>query len=135
MLGACRSQQAVQARPTPPATLESLTSDVLGRGCHLTLPPKKLKSYCVTRNEKQLDNSMEVIIHPKTNITPEKWWLGDDPFLLERPVFRCELLVLGRVCTRFIPIDMANSQLFLQNLGRSLLTVPSGPRAFFWDTR
>ena len=25
---------------------------------------------------------------PETNIAPENGWLGDDPFLLERPIFR-----------------------------------------------
>ena len=29
---------------------------------------------------------------PKLNIATEKWWLEDKPFLLERPVFRGELL-------------------------------------------
>ena len=28
---------------------------------------------------------------------PEKWWLGDDPFLLGRPIFRGELFVVGKV--------------------------------------
>ena len=32
-----------------------------------------------------------------TNLAPEKWWLGDDPFLLEKPIFRGELLVSRRV--------------------------------------
>ena len=30
---------------------------------------------------------------PETNIAPENWCLEDDPFLLGRPIFRCELLV------------------------------------------
>ena len=33
---------------------------------------------------------------PETNIAPENGWLGDE-FLLGWPIFRCELLVLGRV--------------------------------------
>ena len=24
----------------------------------------------------------------KTDLAPEKWWLGDKPFLLKRPIFR-----------------------------------------------
>ena len=35
---------------------------------------------------------------PETNVfAPENGWLEDDPFLLGRPIFRCELLVSGRV--------------------------------------
>ena len=26
---------------------------------------------------------------PKTDISPEKWWLEDDPFLSGNPIFRC----------------------------------------------
>ena len=26
---------------------------------------------------------------PETNIAPENWWLGDKPFLLRGPIFRC----------------------------------------------
>ena len=32
-----------------------------------------------------------------TYIIPEKWWLGDDPFLLGRWLFRCRLLNFGGV--------------------------------------
>ena len=28
---------------------------------------------------------------PITNVCPEKWWLGDNPFLLGIPIFRGEL--------------------------------------------
>ena len=35
---------------------------------------------------------------PETNMfAPENGWLEDDPFLLGRPIFRCELLVSGSV--------------------------------------
>ena len=33
------------------------------------------------------------------DISPENWWLEDDPFFLERPVFRGYVLVSGRVYT------------------------------------
>lgn len=39
-----------------------------------------------------------IILHPK------KWWLRDDPFLLQRPIWRSERLVLGRV-TGCLPFD------------------------------
>ena len=45
---------------------------------------------------------MEVNIphtHTKLDISPENWWLEDDPFLLERPIFRGYVLVSGRVYT------------------------------------
>ena len=36
-------------------------------------------------------------ILPKTSITPENGWLEYDRFLSVRPIFRCKLLVSGRV--------------------------------------
>ena len=37
---------------------------------------------------------------PKTNIAPENGWLEDYPFLLGRPIFRCELLASGGVSNK-----------------------------------
>ena len=34
---------------------------------------------------------------PRIKIVPENGWLGDDPFILPRPIFKGELLVSGRV--------------------------------------
>ena len=43
---------------------------------------------------------------PKTNIAPEKWWLEDEfPFGF-RPIFRCEVLVLGRKWGNFKIMDV-----------------------------
>ncbi len=41
-------------------------------------------------------NSHDYIMNtlPETNMAPENWWFEDDHFL-SRPIFRCELLVLG----------------------------------------
>ena len=50
---------------------------------------------------------------PETNMAPENEWLEYDPFLLGRPIFRGELLVLGRVGTP----PKFNSSLPLKNGG------------------
>ena len=40
---------------------------------------------------------------PETNVSPENGWLEYKPFLLGWPIFRGELLVLGRIGFGMIP--------------------------------
>ena len=46
-----------------------------------------------------------LILLPSLKLTekaPANWWLEDDPFLLGKPIFRGELLVLGSVAMFFL---------------------------------
>ena len=69
------------------------------------------------------------ILHPpKFNIAPEKWWLEDDPFLLERPIFRGYVKFAG--CIRIPPgKDRWPSPLACIGLSSPLI------KSTFWELR
>ena len=60
---------------------------------------------------------------PETNseFTPENGWLEYDCFLLGWPIFRCELLVLGRVVESCIVKSLADSSTPYRNSSRTII--------------
>ncbi len=65
---------------------------------------------------------------PETNIAPENWWLEDDPFLLKRPMFSGELLLLGRVLTVYSMGAHHLKKSFHQNVGSTGVIKDNHPK-------
>ncbi len=49
---------------------------------------------------------------PETKMVAENWWLAEDPFFLERPIFGGELLVLGSVFRNILELRETISKVF-----------------------
>ena len=67
-------------------------------------------------------------ILPETNVAPENWWLEYGRFLLWWTIFRCELLVSGRVSAVLICLGMDLTKMYWSKPDPSSETLPSGRR-------